>query len=83
MGMAIKFFRSARRHRIGRAHALYVMRTGTVTPVVTKKGEYGVLYTGVDDRGVPLEIIGFVEDGDLYIVHVMPTSFDHQGGDHE
>ena len=59
----IKFARSARKHRIGRAHALHVIHTAAYTR-----------YSPTDDCGVELEIIA-VELPDLWLViHVMPTA---------
>jgi hypothetical protein len=45
-------------------------------PIVDVKGD--LWWIGVDDRGVELEIIGFVDADDdalVIIKHVMPTAF--------
>ena len=79
--MQFRFARSARRHLIGRAHALATLASAAVPTV--REGEHdGVTrvyfdWVGVDDRGVELEITGRLsrEDPDLVIIlHVMPTA---------
>lgn len=78
--VGIKFFRSARRHRIGKAHALHAMTFAhSIQPVVTSQGEQGIEYYGHDMRGVELHIVAFPEGENLYVIHVQPTSFEHQG----
>lgn len=65
----IRFAWSARRHRIGRVHALHVMNTAE--PVVD---DVGVGWIGDDDRGVELEVY-LVERPDVFLViHVIPTA---------
>ena len=71
-----RFSRSARRHRIGKAHALYVMNT--VAPeVIPAEGveEEQLLWIGRDDRGLDLEIVAIVEADFLLVIHVMPHHF--------
>ncbi len=64
----IRFTRSARKHRIGKAHALHVMNTAE--PVNDPEG---IGWIGPDDRGVELEIY-LLERPDVFLViHVMPT----------
>lgn len=66
--------RSSRKHRIGRAHARYVIETSQSTKVTTALGGEGLLWVGPDDRGVELEVVAVVLP-DLYLViHVMPTA---------
>ena len=70
-----KFTRSARWHKIGRAHA-WAALLGAGVPSTDPNGN--LRWVGVDDRGVELEIVGFVaaEDDDLVMIkHVMPTQF--------
>jgi hypothetical protein len=71
--------RSARRHRIGKAHALAALQE-----------PYTVLDDGAferfapDDRGVELHILGHPADEDpnlVVIYHVQPTTYTHQKGD--
>lgn len=64
----IRFTRSARRHRIGKAHALYVMNTAE--PIIEDRG---ITWIGEDDRGVELTVV-LVERPDVFLViHVMPN----------
>jgi hypothetical protein len=76
----IRFTQAARRHRIGRAHALHVMSTYVPEAVVTTRGDAGSQWIGNDDRGIELHIIA-VEQPDrksgeaiLLVTHVMPTA---------
>lgn len=77
--MRIKFTQSARKHRIGRAHAMHVVNNNEpviVTPAsVEAETEERRTWVGVDDRGVELEIIGVVLPEYLLIIHVMPTQY--------
>lgn len=71
----MRFTQAARKHRIGRAHVRYVMATTSPAPTYTKKGDPAWEYIGTDDRGVELEVIAVIlADGDLLVVHVMPTN---------
>jgi hypothetical protein len=81
--MRLRFTRNARRHRIGKAHALHVM--ATVEPVATEneRGELELSWVGSDDRGVELEIVAVMirdqrADGRqlmVLVLHVMPTDY--------
>lgn len=84
--MEVRFTKSARRHKIGRAHALHVMNTTVPTETVNGLGETEVRFVGPDDRGVELEIAAVVIPGRdrtdtrgtddlLLVLHVMPTVF--------
>ena len=72
----VRFSQSARRHRIGKAHALHVMNTTEpeVTPADETNNERR-LWIGPDDRGVALEIIAIVETDYLLVIHVMPHRY--------
>lgn len=78
-GMRIKFSRSSRKHRIGRASAIAALRdAGEPTLMVDGK----LLWLGTDQRGRELELIGFIaeEDPDLVIIiHVMPLAYRKEG----
>lgn len=64
----LRFTRSARRYRIGKAHALRVINTAE--PI---EDEDGIGWIGPDDRGVELEVY-LLERPDVFLViHVMPT----------
>lgn len=70
----VRFTRSARKHRIGRAHALHVLNTTepTITPATTDASERRT-WIGPDDRDLELEIVAIVEPDYLLVIHVMPT----------
>jgi hypothetical protein len=77
MGMRkLRFYRSARKHRIGQARALHVVRSGppAIVPAADPNLEDRWVWIGPDDRGVELEVIGILTDKYLVIIHVMPTA---------
>lgn len=80
----IRFTRAARKHRIGRAHARYVMATTTPIPTVTDSGDGAWLYVGTDDRDLELEIIAvdYPAEELLVVIHVMPTAL-RKEADHD
>lgn len=73
----IRWARSARKHRIGRTHALQVI-TMTAPEVITATEDRDVHWSwvGVDDRGVELEIEAALpaDEDILLVIHVMPTA---------
>lgn len=71
--MKVRVTRSARKHRIGNAHILAAM-IDAGEPVVDGDS---LVYVGVDDRGVELEIVAVPNDkGDgLAVIHAMPTEY--------
>ena len=73
----VKFTQSARKRRIGKAHVLAAMNSaGEPTVVAGAPGEDDrLLWIGVDDRGVELEIIGVDLPAYLLIMHVMPYAY--------
>jgi len=69
----ITFAQSARRHRIGRARALSLIRSEEPQVVNHKiAGESRLLWVGLDDRGLDIEIIGILNGDELLVIHVMP-----------
>ncbi len=74
--MQVKFTTSARKHRIGRAHALYVMDT-TEPKIIpaTQETKERQAWIGLDDRGLELEITAVVLPDCLLVIHVMPTHY--------
>ena len=65
--------RSGRKHKIGNAHILAAM-ANTGKPVSV--GDQ-LLYVGVDDRGIELEIVAVPDDSGravLTVIHAMPTA---------
>jgi len=74
--MEIRFTQSARKHRIGKAHAKYVIRNYEPTFVQGDEGDKDkLLWIGNDDRGLELEIVALISDDFLLMIHVMPTVF--------
>lgn len=74
--MVVRFTQSARRHRIGKAHALHVINT--IEPEVIPTDDTNrsqLLWIGPDDRGLDLEIVAIVEPDYLLVIHVMPNHF--------
>ena len=73
----VKFTQSARKRRIGKAHVLVAMNdAGEPTVVAGDEGEDDrLLWIGVDDRGIELEIIGVDLPDYLLIMHVMPYAY--------
>ena len=73
----VAFTQSARKHRIGRRHARYVM--DNTMPLISKASlgsQEEWRWVGPDDRGVVLEILGIVIAPDsMLVIHVMPHSF--------
>ena len=73
--LPVRFTRSSRKHKIGRAHALHVIDTVAPTDVgATVEFDARKLWLGPDDRGVELEIVAVVLQAELLVIHVMPTA---------
>ena len=74
--MQIRFNRSARKHRIGKARVLFVMEHGPPS-LVASSGERDeqLLWIGVDQGGVELEVVAVEKPDALLVIHVMPTNF--------
>lgn len=70
----VKFTQSARKHRIGKAHALAAMEAaGEPVVVPAEPGlDERLVWVGPDDRGIVLEVIGVGLPEYLLIIHVMP-----------
>ena len=72
----IRFIQSARKHRIGKGRALFVLES--YQPMVVtdpKSGDQNLRWIGFDDKGLELEIIAVVTPGYLLVIHVMPYRF--------
>lgn len=77
MDRPVVFWQSARRHRIGRARARFVMHT--VQPARIERSadvDPQLCWRGPDDRGVWLEIIALDLPDEVVVIHVMPI---HRG----
>ena len=79
--MEIRFTQAARRHRIGRASARFVLANSIPTDITTAEGSPAWLWVGVDERGRELEIVAVQTQGEkdpepvLLVLHVMPTHY--------
>ncbi len=72
----VRFSQSARRHRIGRVHALHAMNT--VVPEAIEADDVTnsrLLWIGPDDRGLRLEIVAVQEPDYLLVIHVIANQF--------
>ena len=73
--MDIRYAQSARKHRIGKAHANHVMENNPYQVITSDEGnKIQYVWVAVDDREIELEIIGVVVEDYVLITHVMPTS---------
>ena len=72
--MQIKFTQAARKHRIGKARALFVIENNSFTEIVGEDGKDQRMWQGPDDRGLELEIIAVILNEYLLVTHVMPTN---------
>ena len=72
----VHFARSARRHRIGKAHVLFVLESCEPMTVLISDGEdQKLLWIGYDERGLELEVIALELAESILVIHVMPRSF--------
>jgi hypothetical protein len=78
----IRFTSDSRKHKIGQAHARFVIVNNE--PMRTPGRfvlEYTLFWIGIDDRGLELEITGIQFEDEIFIIHVMPTNFRKRGRD--
>ena len=74
--MEIHFSQSARKHRIGKQRALFVIANTDVEELVSDGlNPHRLLWQGADDRGLELEVIGVPTTSGVLIIHVMPLMF--------
>ena len=67
-------FRTARRHRVGKAHAMHVIATAPPVRVpATETLDARLVWVGEDDRGIELEIVALDLADAIVVIHVMPT----------
>jgi hypothetical protein len=77
----IQVTQAARRHRIGRGSARYVLANTEPSEITTAEGGPAWLWVGSDERGRELEIIAVETQGGrdpepvLLVLHVMPTHY--------
>lgn len=81
MSSNVRFTQSARKHRVGRASALFIIENNAPAITSTERGDW-YWWEGVDERGRELEIGAVIgeRDGALLIIHVMPIAFRKEGG---
>jgi len=76
--MDIKFTRTARRHRVGKARVLAAMQDAgepTIVPA-SKPGESDrLVWIGVDTRGEVLEVVAVERPDCLLVIHAMPVKY--------
>ena len=71
-----RFTQSARKHRIAKGRALFVLDNFLPKEVPHfVKGERKLFWIGLDDRGLELEIVGIQIDTIVLVIHVMPSKF--------
>jgi len=71
----VRWYRSARRHRIGKAHAMHVIASTEPTHLpASVTADARLVWIGLDDRGIELEIAALDLDDAVVVIHVMPTS---------
>jgi hypothetical protein len=77
----IRFARSARKHRIGRGHVLAALSKAGDPVVIPPDEDFAerLVWVGVDDRGMELEIVAVVQPDTWLIIHVMPTWYRRRG----
>jgi hypothetical protein len=72
----IRFTSDARKHKIGTAHARFVIENNdAVRSPGQNEFEYRLFWVGVDDRGLELEIAGVEFEDEILVIHVMPRDF--------
>ncbi len=75
MDRTVRWYRSARRHRIGKAHAKFVIDSVVPDHVpATATAHARLVWIGEDDRGIELEIVALDLDDAIVVVHVIPTA---------
>ncbi len=74
----VRFAQSAGKHRIGKGRALAALENAgdpVVVPGPSDDLDDRLVFVGVDDRGLELEIIAVQLPNCLFVIHVMPTTF--------
>ena len=74
MFKTVRFSQAARKHRIGKAHAFYVMATAPVMEETDpQSGDLALIWVGPDTRGVELTIVAVEKEAYFIVIHVQPT----------
>jgi len=72
----VRFAKSARKHRIGKAHVLFVLENHDPVTFLSIYGEdQKQLWIRQDDRGLELEIVAVKLVEHILVIHVMPRNF--------
>ena len=80
MNQNIRFTSNARKHKIGAAHARFVIENNVAVRTPGKNEfEHRLFWIGVDDRGLELEIAGIEFEDEILVIHVMPREFRGRG----
>lgn len=80
-GRPVVFWRSARRHKIGRARVMAVIALAPPRFVLgNAAGDARIEWIGPDNRGVPLEIVALDERDRIVVIHAMPLAFRDRRG---
>jgi hypothetical protein len=75
VGRTLRWYSSARRHRIGKAHAMFVIDSVVPDHVpATATADARLVWIGDDDRGIELEIVALDLNDAIVVVRVMPTA---------
>lgn len=74
----VRFARTARKHRIGKARVLHVMEN--TEPQTVPAGENDnpdelLVWIGDDNRGTEIEVVAAVKPDCLLVIHAMPTHY--------
>jgi hypothetical protein len=82
MTRKIRFTQNARKHKIGQAHAMFVIN-GNEPLRMPGNFDYEskLCWVGIDDRGLELEITAVETTDEILVIHVMPTTFIRRGRD--
>lgn len=73
-GKPVWWFRSARRHRIGKASAFFVMtHVVAMESAQTEDLDARLSWVGPDERGRELEIVALDLPDSIIVIHVFPT----------
>jgi len=76
----IRFTSNARKHKIGAAHAKFVIENNVaIRTQGQNEFEHRLFWVGVDDRGLELEIAGIEFEDEILVIHVMPMNFRRRG----
>ena len=76
--MDVRFTRSARKHRVGKARVLAAMRDAGEperVPASSAGLSDRLVWIGRDERGVELEVIAVERPDGLLVIHAMPTFY--------